>query len=594
MHGTNGGGCNGAETTFAVGLGQHMGAIETFIEGCRGRGMTPADAMLLYRERRLFAFEQWIAPDEALKPEVRRMVEMRTNIVSFLDTVSTQEDMEEYARNWVAIARGKPFLRGSMVSSTSKDDGAIYDEIMADGCAGYLCAGDNTDVIARICGGLRFSPEWIQTRAMVDSWDDVAYVMKKEQSPGLECDDSGAASAMDIEALERTAAKTGLRALSWCGVESGGATKAVISKLDTAITNAEATLSQTTGLTGEVFGLKGRIRLAVGLLGYGQGAFFDHENETGENVCIVTACDCGMGPVAHEWLHALDAIMGYQSGCNWRGMASEASHAVATANQGIAPWKRLLGALNGGGKAKEIRANKEAAMATAARTMVRRWTLHTPKLAENLDIEGFVEASLKPDWNRKKAAGILEAALAATHGKDKDIKWLGECYLTELDMVHRHSREVIDSPDSLWLTFRKQLEENVKKLPLKRDGKLIISNGYLNEPTEVLAHAFEMQMPRSAAIGDVFAGGAGMRYPMLEEALAQTVGWSAFFKSIRPYWEKLPSMREKLALSAAPKIRLGERLKAYAKGAASGEVGSVMTPMAVAVAEARKARAPSA
>lgn len=65
--------------------------------------------------------------------------------------------------------------------------------------------------------------------------------------------------------------------------------------------------------------------------------------------------------------------------------------------------------------------------------------------------------------------------------------------------------------------------------------------GYLSEPTEMMAHAFEVRFPRGLISVDQFAGETSPRHPMRAEANAQTTHWKKFHKQIKPLVAHIPT-----------------------------------------------------
>lgn len=385
------------------------------------------------------------------------------------------------------------------------------------------------EAIHRVSGTLAFRdlPEWAFIREVGVDWEDVFEAAARDAvqllpngwdapsvSPGLTTEEA-------LKDLVAAVQEAGLAEFSWPA--SNGVSPNTLTLLAHQVRQANKELCAGTDWSGPLLGLAGRVGIRLGALREGDAS---GNCSTPPGSVVTTRVDAGWGPVAHEWLHALDGSLAssllakeaFLSDLLPQGSSSKMAPEVVA-------WKKALADLRAPDVSAEVA--QELVRQTLEGLMARMGVAASAFAREELTRMG------RPDWNRREA---LKRALPVARQKDDDDE-LGtlraELMLTELEMV-RSFRQNPPEARSVWVHFAERFRDNL----LAHHKTLKSWADYLLDPAEQMAHSFEAGI-RGALISDVGRSASGsLRYPLPVEQSLQGQTWTRLFSQLKSWWSE--------------------------------------------------------
>lgn len=498
------------DTMDAAAMGRGPSLIEALLDDLRGRGFSPGVALVWLNEMKRFGHGQWLAPELAKEARAGLDVQarLRDSLLAVRGDAGMQAWFEQFSVHFSEIkdAEGWQAAMPWMVVGTERKD--FLDRLGGE----VLHEKDSPMAMAR---------------RMESDWDDVAYAVRRDWPCWFSPDAPAApATAEDRTAFETALREAGLGAMQWpaIGAGSGAALAAMTQGLRQCVHEIESTAGAAPGAG--LFGLRGRLRLALGTNARGDVACCNHDPRT--TVFVATAPEYGWGPVAHEWLHALDAAAGREycvareGGCGFASdlaVARQASlaGAVGSGDAELQTWRRLEHDLQDGARVEK--AAFEADLDDARQSLAARWKRQFHNELDDAAVDALVRAGTSGG-----SEALQTAAKRAFEASGLDA-WRAGVRSTSLATEWNILAKARWEPGaSLWGQFREQVTQ-------------ALHDDYYQQPTEIMAHAFESQVglrfPQSLA-SDVRPGQQALSYPMRRETAAQGQGWGRFFKALLP------------------------------------------------------------
>lgn len=518
-----------------------------FLDRLKERNWPPTEAFIAYTEWRVFA-----APclaREGCEGGGPERVAIHGRLAAALETLEHPEDLAAYRREFSAIAQGTAAPSWNPELTPIPKMG----QWLRQGAASVLSHHHVFDehLNERLTPGKTPPTSWAHVREVGMDWADVHEsvqrdALKRNQNLAVE-PAFGSPIEATLPMLMAALDEAGVPWLSWPAAT--GASAEEVERLAHEVHQVNAELAKTTGWSGPLLGLGGRVALDIGQ---------DRSGNSG--VCCVakqcliqTAPDIVWTAVAHEWLHALDSQMSSVKEPEiWKNtktprkwFASEAGQQVNTVagvesghSEAALAWKTLLTQL----KDPQLTFKQRERLAReAVQGLGDRWHFpKTPGLQEAVVREA--DAARQPGWDRSEAFARLRPLIA--HSKRDNtppptadnIDFSTEYAVTDIEMVNDLRRRSV-AQGSLWVQYRARLDKNNQQHEnLKSWG------GYFQEPCEQAAFSFEALLPPQAGrlASDVRQrfNQDNLTYPLPAEAVQQKLSWRRFFRSAALWWEK--------------------------------------------------------
>jgi hypothetical protein len=524
---------------------------DTWLEKMKAGGFTPADAMKVYDDIRMFG--HFSLRNDPVSEGDRMWDEVRERVCERLKNIKTPEDFQKYLRDTGKIMLGDGVKEKDMSAFTNKwMNTGNYDRL------------DRDDMITRVSGSLPYKqPE--QWKAWDDvgmEWDDLPVAMGHDilQQPQI---DTSLDEAQALARLEKSVRDSGLRGVEW-GVATGSNSQLLVSTAHN-IEQANELLEKRTGWSGQLLGLSGRINLRLGLDLTGNSGTCAPLGWVNDLYNLNTNASVGWAVVSHEWLHGLDFAMGHEAKQREPMMASEMPNADNTHR---APWKKLIAEMTGHrfgpGDASVIKTELNEGFH-------RRWTGQdvTVGLVDVLEVLlAEHPGEILTDAQRNEQHAKITDFLRANNPEKGNFEMRAEIAMTEMDLLREQDR-IMNEGGSIWIQFANRFKENVQKYhpKLQQDWA-----GYFLMPSEQAAHSFESTFSgNDCFITDVNPEQSSLRYPLPAEAMAQNLSWKRLFKATAGWWEtqkaersaqETPEDAQPIAIAARLEDRIQQRRKA--------------------------------
>lgn len=459
----------------------------TFVEHCKAEGFSPAEAMMLYDELRRFAFHS-VEAKEVVDPDQAILDHMRLFALQGLSKVQTPQDFQQYLKTW------EDYDSSMLKKGFSRAIQTLYTFV------------DRPEVIHRASGmiGSSMPEKWQAWAKLGLDWEDVKAAISYD-TPALNAvSPVGVTQEQAREKLNSVIDKTKLAGFYWPFAledtpENRWALAADLEK-------CSQELSQATGWGDDAIGLGQRVRIGFGMECSGLSGIC-HMQKEGKSY-IKTSSGTHWGPLAHEWLHALD---------NAINNAPIPSISKKTQSEMAGAWKTMHKGLD---RAAWERGEEERVRTCLVMTLIGQWeafpltkaavvqALSDPELDEKAFLKRFEETHGAENPSYQKSILPVKAVQA----------------LVDLKIARSH----MDEPSSLWTTFATRFREEVR---VHLDAqKINYWADYFLDPMERAAHSFEATFDRKSLVSDVEPN-QSMRYPLTPELSQHQLVWKRFFRA---------------------------------------------------------------
>lgn len=496
----------------------------TFVNHCMAEGFSPPEAMMLYDELRRFAFHS--VEGVGLSDPNRAVFEhMRQFALSGLDQVETPKDFKDYLKRW------------------DKYDTRQVDKMTPDIQNELLIHLGRSDFLDRASGmiSIRMPEKWQDWRDLGLDWDDVRTAISYD-TPALSASaPAGVSQELAQEKLRGAIEQARLGSFSWpFALEN---TPENVWALAADLEQCCQELGEATGWGPSALGLGQRIHVGFGMDRSGVSGVC-HTREDGRSH-IETSPAAHWGPLAHEWLHAVDnAINDAPIPSVSKKVQEDMARAWQAMHQGLdrAAW--------------EIE-QKEQVRACLAVTLVKQWenmpstktavldAFSAAELDEKAFLEKFQAAYGQENPSYEKSLLPIKAVTALV-----DVKM---------------SRSNLEAPSSLWTTYATRFREEANVHLSKKEAKDWAE--YFLNPMERAAHSFEATFVQTSLVSDVQPN-QSMRYPITPELSQHQLVWKRFFRAAKPWKQQVDvgvsapsspaSAPAPLSLAARRNLRLGD------------------------------------
>jgi hypothetical protein len=493
-----------------------MASPATFLEDCRQAGFEPARAMMFYSELRLFGAHQ---VGTNVPEEMKFFNAWSARSMAALKAVKTPADFDAYCR-----------------TSETRFDEALKDcgLGLGDVPSSTFSVVPRQELIARACGNLNpiGLPQWQDWEDQGMEWEDLRCVLKANK---MDLDryrrtriPKGTTPEQALERLERLANDAGLGCLQWPWVQ--GTDTRDLWALGDQVQAASAEMANKTGWGAKALGLAGRVvlRLGLGDPAYASGFCCDWSSTA---QLIETNPLVGWGPVAHEWMHAVDHTL----------------HRLPTP-AALEAWKGVHHNLNEAAWQKRDRKKMEALLETVLETS---WA-DRPTVLSVLKELRHAE-TITPADHQRLGEAMAKDSLPLGDVDRADIRTV--LALTELMLL----REGLKDPSSLWTKYGQAFEKlAMEHLP---PAKAQEWKDYFTSPEERVTHSFEATFAKKSITSDVVPNGS-LRYPLGPEVKQHESAWKAFFQQTQSWYASVDPSFQIPATPVFPGISLQERRRA--------------------------------
>lgn len=531
-------------------------STQDFLGRLEALGWPAAEAMMAYQEWRQFAFPE-IRTAPAPQSSEAKMWALRTRVTAALEAMEGPEDWKRYTHHWPAVAAGKMDM-ASVKSSVGNTGPPKLTTKEAQELAVLLMEGmtPRSEAIVRLSSlPYKGLDRWDAIREVGMDWNDVWEVVAREAMPVPAVQDTYLDEGDGARLLKDAFVASGLASLSWPAATKRGGS--VLALLGQHVAQANGELERQTGWSGQVLGQNGRVSLQLGRATDGcSGTCAAHTDATGST--ISTRADVGWGPVAHEWLHALDNSMGQGMGVEnaialTQGKETPAAGTSTESKVALSAWKGLLNGLN----QKEIEKDLRAELARQAVEGLCERHGDSPEKAAAVQEE--VASLGSPGWSRARALARL-IPLTQKSGDSPTLAALrAEMVMTEIELVAA-ARDQGSVASSLWIQFADRFDQNLAAHH-RNNAEAVGFKGYFKIRGEQAAHSFESLLPSGSLISDV-GGARSLRYPLPLESVVHKKSWGSFFAATRPWWDADTALRAPVPPKTPIKVDFVARLRA--------------------------------
>lgn len=498
---------------------------ETFIQQCKDAGFEPARAMMLYSELRLFGSHQVQASEV---PSLEFFSILSKHAMADLENIKTPADFDSYCTSWKARF-------DLALKEFGKGMGAVF--------PGTFNIIERPALLERASGrfGVSLPAKWQDWADQGMEWEDLEAVLEanrldlsRHATTALPSDVTEAAAH---QRLSESVRRAGLSMLQWPWVQGSAAEQAWA--LADQVDAAADEMAKKTGWGPGALGLEGRVFLRLGLADPAEASGWccDWSEQT---QMIETSPKTGWGPVAHEWMHAVDHVL-HRTG-----------HPEA-----LQAWGRVHEDLDQAAWENEDRQTMVALMDAV---LEESWKDRPSALAVLQELKQA--PTLTAADEQRLGEAMAKDCIAHNDVERADVRTV--LALTEIRLI----REGLSDPSSLWTRYGQTFSVLAQqKLPAQRAADW---KDYFTDPAERVTHSFEATFPKNSITSDVELN-ASLRYPLQPEVRQHELAWKRFFRSATGW-------RESLKPASTPDISSDfEGMSLAARRRQRKEVGPVTT-----------------
>lgn len=472
----------------------------------KDNGVSEHCAMELYKDMRMFGavvFRAEPVDDDSLAWDA-----FRTQMCGVLKNITTSEQVLEYLN--------KPLKMMYRATEQDYDDQKTPITVAKQLNANFHARqgfAEKTSLVDWLVSYARSKPGALEL-----SWNDVHAAISND-IPKVEMESQVYSRSELIERAAQVMDECGLKSFQWPSIvglagKTGGKIVEAVS-----ITNRE--LQQRTQWDGGVLGLNKTIHLQIGNDISGSGGYCDNIDPDNTFVCSSPATPTNV--LAHEWFHALDFKLA--------GTGSMLSEINAPNNSENGAMRALVEGLNSY-KSTEHPLENADVITTLRSNLERNWvTAGYPEGISN-QLKICLDEAPTSLTNEQYALQFQRLKNFLADNKFPRNLDLHATILMSDMAVLRDSTQLLNNGQSLWIAFAQRFQDNIKNHLQNLKGY----SGYFLEPSEQLAHSFEITSD-GKNVGFIDPN-QNLRYPTAPEQTAQKLHWKRFFASTKNWWNE--------------------------------------------------------
>lgn len=483
-----------------------MGLGTQLLETAKAGGFTPLEAMQWLDEVQRYA--RSIHLPKNASPSLAKLVQALQAQASALLEVSSPETFREVLGQW---SRRVPVTD---VQALPYADLALFYELI----------GSRADLLVRMSGDIKQDPtkqdRWRDWQEMGVDWEDAqALAATLDRVPIL-------GSAAAVEALQSSPVPSPAEVIETAGLRAlafpPGLSAQAQADLLRAVLQTNQELALATGTQGPVLGLGGRIALdlAKPLDASAYCRFLGLEPAA----CLSTSPGAAVGPLAHEWMHAYEHVLGRDPSLGAEGkQACERLRSVAAQLKQVEVDPAMLRA-----SGKQMWQDwLEHAALPSVRAHCQHWDWDT-FIPTKSTVETLTQI-MRKDFPLENQANV------PVHARLVVAQW-------EVMQEFASNPATARQP---WVAFANAFDRNLTRWLDKPNPRPHPMHGYFRDKSEELSHGFEdwvatqVRQRGASPVSTDIPEHAGVRYPTYAERPAHDRIWRSACDALRPALEQL-------------------------------------------------------
>lgn len=491
---------SGCQVDASLGIQARLKMGQARVSKWKQEGLSPQEAGDLYAFQRLVGLPGYNVKGQG-RGKVPALQIMRDKLQMGLAQVDSPGSLKKWIREWPTVAKG---------SGVKKSDWDLGDETFLGGLAGQSWKWPDQP-------GAPTPPVSNQAKSWEDLEWEVAADLAGLPAGGVRCVGVGGKKA---ERMVQEAVRTaGLAEVSWpVAWPDGAETRCKVAEL---VAGANQWLQQQSGWQGPVLGLGGRVawRLEArpGRPDQGKAVNVGITVRVGGWTRIATAVEAGdAGPVAHEWVHGLDNLVG-------KSLWGQSGNGSSWATTRVAKWWPV-GWRQGWVPGAQTRAWREAWIALLTRVaQTRGWRASQIQAFEaRWDEEPYARSWAAEATQQIAKGGRPGCQVVIGQGEERE----EECLVTGGMGRTSTTLSVADVVES--------------EMALREGGGGVGQDWrqYVNGGSERLARSFEARAFGTPWAAHTDNGMGVFSYAQGPALAAQAKAWQQALEILQPWWEQ--------------------------------------------------------